>query len=671
MEHKGYSAKVDYDSEAELFRGEVVGIRDKVQFTGKTVEELKTTFTKAVEDYLATCEKSGTDPERPCSGKFLVRVDQGLHRQSNVLAGLAGKSLNAWVADCMAGEVAKRSSGGSTGASADDSGPAPLGEFSRAGSRATATRAGRGKRPRKKKGSGIMSCIGIDLGTTFSVVARLDEHGKPLTIPNAEGDLKTPSMVLYDDDGEIVVGRDAKRAITSMPERVADHPKRFMGREHYPKVMDGKQLSPIEVSAEILSKLKADAETRMNDQVSGAVITVPAYFDEARRTATAEAGMLAGLDVIDVINEPTAAALAYAYEGYLAEGGDADNPDAMADAVTKPRIVVVFDLGGGTFDVSVLKIEDKDLKVLATEGDVRLGGKDWDQRLMDQLADRFIAEHGDDPRENALSYNTLAESAEEIKKDLSSRRKSRYTINHAGHVMTGTLTRDDFEELTAPLLYRTERRLTLAIENAGLEMDEIDHVLLVGGSTRMPQVVEMIERVTSQEPSAILSPDEAVAHGAAIHAVVRLIQGSGVDKKSVRLNGKVVNIIEAIKTSNVNAYSLGVIITTPDNRYEVSRLIPRNTPLPASVTKRYGTTVDNQKTVIVRAVEGESSVGDECLEVGTCRIEPLPDPLPKGSPVDVTFTYDNSGRLHVEAQEAKSGKFASVVISRRYRVEEM
>ncbi|MDX1565123.1 MAG: Hsp70 family protein [Phycisphaeraceae bacterium] len=666
MEHEGYSAKVDYDPEAELFRGEVVGIRDKVRFSGKTVKELKAAFRESVDDYLETCRKKGRDPERPCSGRFLVRVDEDLHRQSNILAGLAGKSLNAWVAECLAKEVAGQSESADRG---PDS--APLKEFPRAGLRSSEAQAGRGKRPKKKKGLGITRCIGIDLGTTFSVVARLDEHGKPTTLPNAEGDLKTPSVVLYDDDGQVVVGRDAHRAICATPDRVADHPKRFMGRRRYPKIVDGRQLNPIELSAQIIRKLKADAEARMKEPVSGAVITVPAYFDEARRSATAEAGLLAGLDVIDVINEPTAAALAYAYEGYLAESDGDGDAESMARAVTRPRVVVVFDLGGGTFDVSVLRIDQKDLKVLATEGDVRLGGKDWDQRIIDHIAEQFIEQHGTDPRQDPLSYHALAGTAEEIKKDLSARQKSRYAVNHGGHVLTGTIDRKTFEQLTESLLYRTERRLKAAVENGGLAMEEIDQVLLVGGSSRMPQVGAMIRRVTGQEPSAVLAPDEAVAHGAAIHAVVRLIQDNGVPKrKADRIDDRAMNVVRAIQTSNVNAYSLGVIVTTPDNRLAVSHLIPRNTPLPASVTKRYGTTADNQKSVVIRAVEGESDLGEECLEIGTCVIEPLPEKLPKGSPVDVTFTYDNSGRLHVEAEEAGSGRSASVVISRRYMSED-
>lgn len=367
-----------------------------------------------------------------------------------------------------------------------------------------------------------MNYIGIDLGTTFSAVAHLGPQGRPITIPNAEGELTTPSVILFESDESAIVGREAKRAALAEPGNVAEDVKRYMGEESYPKLLRGRTISPINLSAIILKKLLQDAEARLGP-IEGAVITVPAYFDENRRQATAAAAHSAGLALIGIINEPTAAALAHAFKSYTTpEGGVAEILHADGQL---PEISVVYDLGGGTFDVTVLRAVGYDLTVLATAGDVQLGGRDWDKRLYDHLADMFVSEHGADPRDDALSRQQLESTAEEMKKDLSRRDHTLFVVNHAGKTLQGMLTRSQFEEMTADLLFRTESRLSRAVRDAGINWGDVDDVLAVGGSTRMPQVQAMLSRVTGMSPDASISPDEAVAHGAAIHAAVCVAAG--------------------------------------------------------------------------------------------------------------------------------------------------
>lgn len=574
-----------------------------------------------------------------------------------------------------------------------------------------------------------MSYIGIDLGTTFSTVAYLDREGRPVTITNAEGELTTPSVIWFESDEAVVVGRDARRAGLVEPDRVAEDVKRFIGDEHYPKLIHGKKLSPISLSAIILKKLKQDAEARLK-QIDGAVITVPAYFDEHRRQATAAAAEAAGLPLLDIINEPTAAALAHAFHSLVdhqAQESAAEQPAAKA------RTLVVYDLGGGTFDVTVLKAQGTDLTVQATAGDVRLGGRDWDERVFNHLADLFVREHGDDPRDDALARQQLYGTVEDLKKDLSRRGRTMYAVNHAGSTLRGELTRQQFDELTADLLFRTESRLNRVLRDAGVSWDQVDEVLLVGGSTRMPQVRDMITRVTGKEPNATISPDEAVAHGAAIHAAIVVANMSGeetiearpqpveidpvpaspgesadapqgaaavrrdaslVDQLAAAIDAKddasprpparprplvddqqrqrfmgslaqrIGRLLGLVRTSNVNAHSLGVVAEDRKGRKRVVRLIPRNTRLPAQKEKCFATVTENQKRVVVQIVEGESESVEDCVQIGTCLIESLPAGLPMGSPIEITFRYDGSGRLFVQAVHLTSGAWAQTSIHR-------
>ncbi len=321
--------------------------------------------------------------------------------------------------------------------------------------------------------------VGIDLGTTFSAVAYLDRMGFPVTIPNAEGELITPSAVLFEPDGSVVVGRQALRAAIVQPERVALCVKRDMGETFYSRIVAGRRWKPQHLAAFILRKLKQDAERRIGP-VRGAVITVPAYYDEARRQATVDAGRIASLRVVDIINEPTAAALAYAFRKVVDRG----DLDAIEQLKSAGGTVAVYDLGGGTFDVTVIRQCENQVNVLATDGDLFLGGRDWDERIVNHVAKAFIETFGTDPRENPQAMQELWRAAEEAKKDLSSRQATMFSISHAGHRLPVTLTRDQFGQMTKDLLYRTESRIVRVLRNAHLSWSDLNEVLLVGGSSR-------------------------------------------------------------------------------------------------------------------------------------------------------------------------------------------
>ena len=570
--------------------------------------------------------------------------------------------------------------------------------------------------------------IGIDLGTTFSAAAYLDGQGQPVTIPNAENELTTPSVVLFEPGGDIVVGREARQAALTDPERVADAVKRDMGEPYYSRRIGGAQIAPEAISALVLKKLKQDAAAKLGP-ITGAVITVPAFFDERRREATVSAGLIADLDVLDIINEPTAAALAYGLRDFILQGGNAEEELRLVDEAIPAHTALIYDLGGGTFDVTLLSIEGRKFTVVATDGDVRLGGRDWDEVIADHAAELFQQQFGADPRSYPLSHQHLLIAAEQAKMNLSQRDHTRLAVAHGDEVLTVDLTVEQFEQMTTALLYRTEHRLRQVIAAADTSWDRIDQVLTVGGATRMRQVLQMLERVTGKKPNRSLSPDEVVAHGAAVHAAITLLRsparssqgargeahrpppqappvpadtedlealplpgeweepdiGAGtepiqlegaepVGADATRLDGdgdadgadpsELTQVFRAIETTNVNAHSLGVLLKRSDGVAINSTIIPRNTPLPASVTKRYGTNVPNQTAVSVRAMEGESELAEECTLIGACDIHQLPWGLRKGATIYVTFSYDHSGRLAVKAVEATSGKTAEATIHR-------
>jgi molecular chaperone DnaK len=471
--------------------------------------------------------------------------------------------------------------------------------------------------------------VGIDLGTTYSVVAYLDPEGRPTSIHNANGDLLTPSVVLFDDGGT-VVGKEAVLAAALEPDKVAECAKRDMGSKYYHKKINGEFLPPEVISSYILRRLKSDAERKLG-AVSKAVITVPAYFDETRRRATMDAGRLAGLDVLDILNEPTAAAIAYGYkEGFLDRGGRLQG--------ARPLRVLVYDLGGGTFDVTVVEMADQSFKALATDGDVLLGGKDWDAKLVEIAAARLEKDLGEDPRKCPETLQEMWTAAETAKKTLSERPRATMFVLHRGRRLKVEITRQEFEEATAPLVLRTSTTADIVVMQAGLTWPDIDRVLVVGGSTRMPMVERMLRELAGRAVDHSVSVDEAVAHGAALYADVMLQKqnaGGGHTEFAV---------------TNVNSHSLGVVGVDPVTRDRVNKvLIAKNTPLPHTAARRFKTFKDGQSSVKVTVLEGESEQPDGCIEVGTCVIRGLPPNLPAGWPVEVRYSYQENGRLQVSA----------------------
>lgn len=468
--------------------------------------------------------------------------------------------------------------------------------------------------------------IGIDLGTTFSVIARLDEAGRPQTLANAEGEKTTPSIVLF-DGAEVVVGREALKAIPTDMEQVAECAKRFLGRRMFPKSISGRQYPPEALEAWVLNKLRRDAAAQIGN-FEKAVITVPAYFDEVRRKSTQDAGYMAGLEVIDIINEPTAAAVAFGYqEGFFRIGSTSGD---------RQRILV-YDLGGGTFDVTVMEIEGNRFVTLATDGDVQLGGRDWDQRLVDLVAEEFIRKFGVDPREDPNTSGRLWRSCEEAKQTLSVRAKALITCEYQGCTVKREITRETFHEITQDLLDRTAFTTRQTLDAAGLDWRDIDRVLLVGGSTRMPAVIEMLRELSGREPDRSVSLDEAVAHGAALHAGRLLAESQGRPP--------------AFSIRNVNSHSLGIVATEAKSRRTRNAiLIPRNTPLPVTAKRVFKTQRANQRSILVQIVEGESQSPEDCSEVGKCSVRDLPENLPAQTPIEVRFQYAENGRLTVSVR---------------------
>ncbi len=471
----------------------------------------------------------------------------------------------------------------------------------------------------------IPQAIGIDLGTTYSAIAWLDDLGRPQTLINAEGDKVTPSAILFEGD-EIVVGKEAIKALATEAEHVATCAKRQLGQRFFHQPLAGRQYPPEALQAFVLNKLRVDA-SRQIGPFTKAVITVPAYFDEVRRKATQDAGYIAALDVLDIINEPTAAAVAFGFAQHLQA---ADQPGGV-------QRILVYDLGGGTFDVTVLEIEGSEFTALATDGDVRLGGQDWDQQLVDLMAEKFIDQFGLDPRADPNARGRLWRECEDAKRTLSARAKASVTCDFQGQATRAELSRDEFESRTSGLLERTRFTTEQTLAASGLDWDEIDRVLLVGGSTRMPAIRRMLRELAGQEPDTSISPDEAVAHGAALRAGFLLAKARG-EKSRFRIR-------------NVNSHSLGVVGTDPvTKRDRVAVLIPRNTPIPVTAKRIFKTKTSNQSSILVRVVEGESPTPGDCVPLGDCIVDKLPPHLPAQTPIEVRFAYLENGRLNVQVQ---------------------
>lgn len=483
--------------------------------------------------------------------------------------------------------------------------------------------------------------VGIDLGTTFSVIAHLDSAGRPWTIPNAEGDLTTPSVVCFDGEST-VVGKEAVKAAVAAPEQIAQFAKRDMGCQVYEKAIHGEHLPPEVIQSFILDKLRRDATLKLGE-FRKVVITVPAFFNEPRRKATQDAGSLAGLEVMDIINEPTAAAIAYGVQqGFLTAKGEAKQKEK----------ILVYDLGGGTFDVTVMEIDGNHYNAIATAGDVYLGGIDWDERIVNHVAGQFMQRNrAIDPRQNPAGMQRLLREAEDAKRTLSAREQTTITFDHGGDMIRVPLSRQQFEEMTADLLDRTRFTVVTLMQEAQLQWSDITRLLLVGGSTRMPMVQNMLAEISGKTPDRSLSVDESVAHGAATYAGLLLASEAGSRPK--------------FQVRNVNSHNLGVLgVDKQTGRPRNRVMIPRNTPLPAQHTARFVTAQAGQSTVAVHVVEGGDASGNGGTKIGKCIVGDLPANLPAGSPVEVTFRYGQDGRLTVKARVPHSGKEATSEIER-------
>jgi molecular chaperone DnaK len=494
--------------------------------------------------------------------------------------------------------------------------------------------------------------VGIDLGTTFSAIATLDDRGQPVTLPNRDGEMLTPSAVLIDDDGGAVVGQSALDVALERPDRVASLIKRRMGHPDLGHDVAGRAFRPETLSAIILRKLVQDAEHRLGP-IKQAVITVPAYFDDTRRKATHDAGRIAGLDVLDILDEPTAAALSYALQAPVGT----PEPSTALDA---PRTVLVYDLGGGTFDVSLVRLAKRRFQSLAIEGDVRLGGKDWDDRVVDYVAGQFLKQHGSDPRTDPQSLAVLQSAAERTKRTLSRLGQASITCSHNGKMLAVPLTRTEFETITRDLLTRTRLTTQAVLRQANMTWEQIDRVLLVGGSTHMPMCGQMLRDLSGKPPDNSLAVSEVVARGAALHAGIvaaRHAETSGLLEAGVRdALGDVVEI-------HVNAHSLGIEVRQQTERVN-DILIGRNTQLPAAASRVYFTVSPNQSKVRVRVLQGEAHQSEACISIGECWVEGLPPNLPQGSPVQVRCGVASNGLVDVMALDMTSGRMARVEIRR-------
>ncbi len=508
--------------------------------------------------------------------------------------------------------------------------------------------------------------VGIDLGTTFSAIAHVNEHAQEEIIPNAESDRITPSVIMFEDD-LVTVGKVAKQNASAVPEDIVEFVKREMGKskEEFSREFGGKQYSAEEFSALILQKLKQDAEKYLNEEVTDAVITVPAYFKDAERQATRIAGEIAGLNVLQVVNEPTAAALAYGIDQH---GSD--------------QTVFVFDLGGGTFDVTVMKVSGSKLEMIATNGDHRLGGKDWDDKIIIHVADTFENEHGENPLQDLNVYQEIQLSAISAKESLSQRQKARIRCSYNGKSSNIEITREKFEELSANLVNRCDALCGVVLSEAQMTWDDIDTVLMVGGSTRMPMVQKRITEISGKDinPSEV-NPDDVVALGAAIQGTLRQIEEGTSGTSDTVVTEDIPDAVKdrfigpggelTVKVTDGATHHLGTVVLNERDEARIHVMIPKMTPIPCEKAETFGTRDDNQSSVVGVIVQGlehdqlKNEIPDSAFEefkIGECKLE-LPPGLPAGSPIHVVYKYNLDQTLEVIA-EGPDGRTAEVTINR-------
>ena len=510
--------------------------------------------------------------------------------------------------------------------------------------------------------------LGIDLGTTFSAMGYVDRHGKPCILPNSEGHATTPSVIHFYDRESCVVGEEAVKMVVVDASNVVRFIKRYMGEPDFSLEFFGKSYTPQELSAIILRKLKDDAAEGLGHAVTDAVITVPAYFNAAQRAATADAGGLAGFNVLSIINEPTAAAISYGLERL---GTD--------------RNIMVFDLGGGTFDVTVMEIRGTSLRTVASDGNAELGGKDWDDRLLNYVADTFQSQFGLDPRDDPQPYQELYERCLHAKISLSTKPRAVIPVNYRGHRAVVPVTREEFEGLTRDLLLQCEDTCAIVLEKARTRWQDIDDFILAGGSTRMPMVQQMLRRLSGKEPALGVNPDECVALGAALAAVFRhrpehpalqayrnatasrkapdveitdpdsytpTVGSEGEPPSISGLGGKVVGL-PGVRITDVATHPLGIVVLDANLRERIVNLIPEFTPLPCEKRGRFAYAYDHMTAVRVEVTEGHGEARDEVTVIGEVVLDNLP-PRPRGTPIEVVYRYTLNQILEVDVTDVAS-----------------
>jgi len=473
--------------------------------------------------------------------------------------------------------------------------------------------------------------FGIDLGTTYSVISTINEYGKPEVFLNEDGDRATPSVILFEEADSILVGKYALENAAFYQENVARFIKREMGKspEEFHQTFFGKTYSAPALSAIILKHLKNYASLRAGEQVKDVVITVPAYFDNKQRNATLEAGRMAGLNVMEVINEPTAAAFAFGI-----------------DRSARDQTLFVFDLGGGTFDVSVVKVHKKEITVLASDGDHQLGGVDWDSRIVDAVREEFTLLHQQDPADDPATYQDLLNRANSAKHNLSRRPKDNIQVNYEGFTVNVQITRERFEKITADLLKRCQDLCLKVLDSVGMEWKHIDQVLMVGGSTRMPMVREMVKRISGMEPNTSVNPDEVVSTGAAYKALLLSLSKGDEHSEVVK------NSVGQYQTFDVNSHSIGISVYKEEDKDElaVNHILKKNQRIPCEGSRTFITRYENQIDVALPILQGESDEPSKCTLLEEVQLGPLPFNLPKGTPVSVTLRFNENNVLEVYAE---------------------